>query len=159
MRNDSGFTLLEVMVAALIVGTSLFALVGMQAFSFGRNVDGREVTTASNLAADMIDRIEFNRRNVAAYTGIDTNVPTTLPPTSQPMARGDYQQWQTLLANSGLRNAQGIVAVTLQDPDPATNPTSIGRRLVTVSVNYTANKTSGGTRPVTIVINTVVAPE
>ena len=39
------------------------------------------------------------------------------------------------LASSGLSGVMGTVAVALQDANPVGNPTSLGRRLVTVTVH------------------------
>ena len=39
----------------------------MQGISLGKNVDANELTLATNLAADMVERIQFNRRNAIIY--------------------------------------------------------------------------------------------
>lgn len=160
IHNVNGFSLLEGMIAAAIVGTGLLALLGMQASSLTHNVDAKDLTTATNLAADMVERIAFNRKNAAIYHGIDTMNGSTQPPTSQVMARGDYTQWSALLAGSGLSNAGGVVQVQLQDLNPATNTTSLGRRLVTVSVSWSAKREGTSSRRArTVSLATVVAPE
>jgi type IV pilus assembly protein PilV len=159
LKQTNGFTLIEGMIAAAIVAVGLLALSGMQSNSLGRNVDAKDLTTVTNLAADMVERIEFNRKRVAAYGGINSTNVATKPPTAELMARGDYEQWAALLASSGLSGVMGTVAVALQDANPVGNPTSLGRRLVTVTVSWSATTQGAGTRTRTVSLSTVVAPE
>ncbi|HSL02903.1 MAG TPA: prepilin-type N-terminal cleavage/methylation domain-containing protein [Nitrospiraceae bacterium] len=159
LKHTNGFTLIEGMIAAAMIAVGLLALSGMQANSLGRNVDAKDLTTVTNLAADMVERIEFNRKRVAAYSGINSANVTTKPSTAELMARGDYEQWAALLTSSGLSGVTGTVAVTLQDANPATSPTSLGRRLVTVTVSWSAVAQGTGTRTRTVSLSTVVAPE
>ena len=72
LRAQSGFSLIEGMIAAVVLALGLLALSGIQAISFGGNVDAKELTRVTNMAADMVERIQFNRRNVAVYNNIDT---------------------------------------------------------------------------------------
>ena len=60
------------MFAAVVLAIGLLALAGMQGISLGKNVDANELTLATNLAADMVERIQFNRRNAIVYQSIDT---------------------------------------------------------------------------------------
>ena len=160
LEGQSGFTLIEGMIAAVIVAVGLLALSGMQASSLGHNVDAKDLTKVTSLASDMVERIEFNRKRVTAYNGVNTTNLLTMPPTSEVMARGDYTQWAALLANSGLSNIAGTVTVTLQDLDPTTNSTSLGRRQVVVAVSWSAKKEGTSvSRTRTVSMATVVAPE
>ncbi len=155
--TQSGFTLVEGMIAAVILGAGLLALSGMQAISFGRNVDANELTRVTNLAVDMIERIQFNRRNVAAYNNIDTLNAGTQPPTSQPMARGDYAQWQALLNASGLTGVRGLVTVTAIGPvTPPLNQNSV---TVTITWSGSVRGETSVTRNKALTLTTVVAPE
>ncbi len=154
---QSGFTLIEGMIAAVVLGAALLALSAMQAISFGRNVDANELTRVTNLAADMLERIQFNRRNVLAYNNIDTMNAATQPPTSQPMARGDYAQWQALLSSSGLAGVQG--RVTVAAIGPTTPP--LNQNVVTVTITWSGS-VRGETsvmRNKAVTLTTVVAPE
>ena len=159
VKHSNGFTLIEGMIAAAIIAVGLLALSGMQSNSLGRNVDAKDLTTVTNLAADMVERIEFNRKRVAAYSGINSTNVATKPPTTEPMARGDYEQWAAMLTSSGLSVVTGTVTVTLQDLNPALNPTSLGRRLVTVAVSWSATTQGVGARTRTVSLSTVVTPE
>ena len=157
LTSQSGYTLIEGMIAAIVLAVGLLAVAGMQGISLGRNVDANELGRVTNLAADMVERIQFNRRNATAYNNIDTLNAATQPPTTQPMARGDYTQWQALLGASGLTGLQGLVTVTATGP---TNP-SLNQSLVTVRINWSGSVRSdvSMTRNKTVALATVVAPE
>lgn len=118
------------------------------------------------MASDMIERIQFNRFNVAAYHGIDTAAPTPCgqSATAQPMARGDCLQWQTMLNNSGLTGMTGTVVLT--PIPPAADPLNLNRTTVQVSVRWTggmATSTGQGltklSRPKSVTLTTVIARE
>jgi len=153
--EEGGFTLIETMLATLLVTVGMIALAGMIEMSLGRNLDANEISLATNLTVDMMERIQFNRKNVTAYNGalnngIDTLNAATKPPTTQPMARGDYEQWSARLTASGLPNIQGTVTVTTVGP---TNP-PLNQSQVTVRVRWTGKLRS---RAMSVV--TIVAPE
>jgi len=160
-KNDSGFTLIESMVAAVILAVGLLALSGMQAMSLKRNINGSEMTRVSNLAADMVERIQFNRRNVTAYHNINVSSGVTTCPatTVNVMANGDCNQWRTLLINSGLNNIVGTVV--LNPAPPALDPLGLTRSTVTVRLDWTTNSNvgTGSLTAKIITLVTVVAPE
>jgi type IV pilus assembly protein PilV len=160
--GQSGFTLIESMVAMAILATGLLALAAMQSISLTRNVDSTELTRATNLAADMMERVQNNRQNVGQYA-IDTSNGTPCPqsPVTQPMAKGDCDQWVQLLANpqaSGLANVRGVIVV------PATPAGTLNMLLnaypVTVTISWTgaAGETKVA-RPKQITLTTTVSPE
>jgi type IV pilus assembly protein PilV len=153
------------MVAAVILTIGLLALTGMQSFSLRKNVDANNQTRVTNLAADMLERIQFNRRNAASYNNI--SVSSLGPPTDQPcpttavnvMANGDCTQWRTLLLSTNLQNITGTV--TLSNPTPPT-PDPLGLNRNTVTVRVTWNEAAGvdvTATTKTVTLATVVAPE
>jgi type IV pilus assembly protein PilV len=160
-HGQSGFTLIEGMVAAAILAIGLLALSGMQAMSLTKNVGANELTRVSNLAADMVERIQFNRRNVTAYHNINVSSGTTTCPDTavNVMANGDCTQWRTLLLNSGLSNVVGTV--TLNPAPPTVDALGLTRSTVTVQLSWLGNSNVGGgaamTKSTTLV--TVVAAE
>lgn len=155
LAGQSGFTLIEGMLAAIVLAVGLLAVAGMQGISLSRNVDANEISRVTNVAADMVERIQFNRRNATAYNNIDTLNAATQPPTTQPMARGDYTQWQALLNASGLTGVQGLVTVA------ATGPANLNQSQVTVRINWTGSVKSetSARRSKTVVLTTIIAPE
>ena len=116
IRQEQGFTLIEVMVSAAILAIGLLGLAAMTTLSFTRNSDSSEITTATNLAAELVERMQFNRRNlVNGYNGINLTAANpalcTQNALAQPVARGDCLQWQTRLFAAGLVGVTARVAV------------------------------------------------
>ena len=162
--DQRGFTLLEALIAMVILSFGLLGLAGMQIMALSFNVDAKELGVAANNAAEMLERIHYNRQNVTAYNGIDTTMtsPTDCPnaQAGQTTALGDCLQWQAGLNNSGLSSVQGLVTVA------ATGPVALSQNQVVVRVNW-MTKQVGGTlggqgrkreRMATVVLQTVVSP-
>ncbi len=70
-RRSSGFSIIEVLVALLVLAIGLLGLAALQAQGLRFNHDAYVRTQATNLAYDIIDRMRANRTNVAAYTAAD----------------------------------------------------------------------------------------
>ena len=162
INHQSGFTLIEGMIASAILSIGILALAGMQGIALTRNVDSTELTRATNLAAEIIERIQYNRKNIAQYA-IDSASATPCPQNAatQAMAKGDCDQWVALLSNpqaSGLVGVRGVIAV------PATPAGILGTLLnqypVTVTVSWTgAAGVTKVARPKQVVLTTTVSPE
>ncbi len=58
--GDAGFTLIEVMIAAIILAVGLLAIANMLDIALSRNVDAKRMTTGTNMAIEMLERIRFN---------------------------------------------------------------------------------------------------
>ena len=157
--NEQGFSLLEGMLAAVLLGTGLLAMSAMQGIAFVKNVDSSELTRITTLASDMMERIQFNRRNAISYNGINTQSATncnTISATTQPQARGDCLLWDSLVDGTQLQNVQGTVTVS-----NIIAPTVLGQRNVTVTISWVGSLNSDSTvkRARSLTINRVVAPE
>ena len=159
--RDEGFTLIESMVAAVILTIGLLALTGMQSFSLRKNVDANNQTRVTNLAADMLERIQFNRRKAANYHNINVSAGATTCPTAAAdvMANGDCTQWRTLLLGSNLQNIAGTVILSNPTP-PAPDPLGLNRNTVTVVVTWNESASDGvAAAAKTVSLAKVVAPE
>ena len=162
INNQTGFTLVEGMIAGAILSIGVLALAGMEGIALTRNVDSTELTRATSLAAEMIERIQYNRKNIAQYA-IDTSNATPCPQSAvtQAMAKGDCDQWIALLSNpqaSGLVNVRGVITVPVAPV--GTVATLLNQYPVTVTVSWTG--ASGDTkvaRPKQVVLTTIVSPE
>ena len=157
--NEQGFSLLEGMLAAVLLGTGLLAMSAMQGIAFVKNVDSSELTRITTLASDMMERIQFNRRNAFSYNGINTQSATncnTINATTQQQARGDCLLWDTLVDSTQLQNIQGLVTVS-----NIIEPAVLGQRNVTVTISWMGSLKSDSTvkRARSLTINRVVAPE
>lgn len=166
LRQERGFTLIEAMLSSVILGIGLLGLAAMMTLSFTRNSDGNEVTAATNLAAELVERMQFNRRNlVNGYNGINLISANPLlcvqNPVTQPVARGDCLQWQARLFASGLVGVQANVAVAL------VGPVGLNQNNINVNVTWTGSSRNtiaggsaawvAGTKAITL--NAIIAPE
>ena len=158
-QGEEGFSLLEGMLSAVILGTGLLAMSAMQSIALVKNVDANELTRVTSVASDMMERVYFNRRNAVSYNGIDTQNSTTCNNinATQVQAKGDCLIWQGLLTNTQLQNVRGQVLVDLN----AFGPPALGQRNVTVTITWFGSMNSGSTikRQRSITLNRVVAPE
>jgi type IV pilus assembly protein PilV len=166
IRQEKGFTLIEAMLSSAILAVGLLGLAGMTTLSFTRNSDGNEMTVATNLAAELVERMQFNRRNlVNGYNGI--NLASANPALctqnalTQPVARGDCLQWQARLFASRLVGVQAQVAVA------AVGPVTLNQNNIGVTVTWTGSSRNtiagGGAAWVpgakAVTLNTMIAPE
>jgi len=147
------------MLSAVILGTGLLAMSGMQAIALVKNVDANELTRITSVASDMMERIYFNRRNAVSYNGIDTQSATncnSISPTTQSQARGDCLLWDSLVDGTQLQNVKGTVLVS-----NVIAPTVLGQRTISVTITWLGSMNSGSTtkRPRSLTLNRVIAPE
>jgi type IV pilus modification protein PilV len=140
--------MIEGMVALTVLSIGLFGIAGMLDMAISRNTDASQVSVATNLGTEMMERIRFNHYNAAAYNGIDTTNLATRPPATQPMAMGDFDQWRARLNATGLSNIRGLVNVG------TTGPSAMNQSQVSVQVSW-----RGGIRSQTLIVSTIFAPE
>jgi len=128
MKNNSGFTLIEVLIAMLVLAVGLLGLAGLQAVSLRNNLSAYNRTQATQLAYDMADRM---RANVADTSNLATSIYNTVAPTAgtvqsdckpasappspatctpQDMARNDLYEWNCAVAGG---NACGNIVALL----------------------------------------------
>jgi type IV pilus assembly protein PilV len=113
MTRESGFTLLEVLIAVLLIGLGLLAVAGLQTTAIKGNSFARETTLATQLAEEMVERIRVNALTTPElYNGINTSAACS----GVNPALGDCQQWAAALAASRLPAVRGQVAVAVVDP-------------------------------------------
>lgn len=133
--GQSGFTLLEVLIALLVLSIGLLGLAGLQAKGLRYNQSAYLRSVATAQAYNMADRIRANRAGASAgdydnvsglpsYTNCDTNACTPAQ-----MAAFDVYQWNTDNKNA-LPSGQG--RVTVQNANP---------RVLTVTVMWDDQRT------------------
>lgn len=158
-RTQSGFTLLEIMVAIVVLSLGLLGLAGLQAASLRNNQTAYYRGIATLQAYDMADRIRANLAGVRAgnyklLTGIPAN-PGCFTTGCSPadMAITDQFQWNT--ANAALLpDGEGIVACA--DGPPAAGCTDdTGTWAFEITVRWT-ERTEIGSGPRSFV--TRIAP-
>ncbi|MEO8019279.1 MAG: type IV pilus modification protein PilV [Pseudomonadota bacterium] len=100
---ERGATLIEVLVALLVLSIGLLGVAALQVSALQTNQSAHVRSQASVLAYDIADRMRANRA-VALAGGY--NVVYTVTPTGTNLNQLDLQNWKTALANT-LPTGQG----------------------------------------------------
>lgn len=119
-QKQSGFSLIEVMVTAVILSGSLLGIAQLQATSVRNTQDAFYRATANTLAYDIIDRMRANRSISAATTNYAINIGDAVVAsdcesaacTPAQLAVYDIEAWKYLLANN-LPGGDGAIAVVV----------------------------------------------
>jgi len=96
-----GFTLIEIMVAVVVLAIGLLGLAGLQATSLRFNNSAYHRSQATNLAYDMADRMRANRQAAPTYDTGGMLDPLDCEPPSLPtgdLVGQDRLAWRTALA-------------------------------------------------------------
>lgn len=110
VKNRRGFTLIEVLVALLILSVGLLGLAGLQGRGLRDNHSALLRSQAVNQAEDILDRMRANR--AAAVNGaydIDLGDGAAAP-TYTGLVLTDLQEWKAMLAAS-LPAGDGSIAM------------------------------------------------
>lgn len=98
--EQSGFTLLEVMVAIIVLSLGLLGLAGLQAATLRNNQTAHYRAIAIQQTYDMADRLRANQAGVIAgnYNNLDASIPASPDCvagvcTPANMAVADHSQW------------------------------------------------------------------
>ena len=133
LHGQRGFTLLEVLVAILVVAGGLLGLAALMNASLRNNQSANAQTQAVWLAYDMLDRLRADRVNALGAAGSNYNVALGAAPASSaafPLAQ--LKEWRGLLL-ANLPAGDGSVLVT-----------SATTREVTVVVQWNDSRVKGG---------------
>lgn len=120
-NNQHGFSMLEVLIAMVIVATALFGTAGMQVHAMRMNQSGQFRTQAIFLAADIAERMEANKAAAVAgnYAVASTNVIGAAAAdcastvcNSAALASWDINQWETAIVSLALPQASWQISQT-----------------------------------------------
>lgn len=111
--KQSGFTLLEILVAMLVMSIGLLGLAGLMTSSMRNNLSASHRTQATWMAYDIIDRMRANRASAVAggyatAMGTAANCTTAVPSGTIPAQ--DIAAWKNQLA-CALPAGNGSIAV------------------------------------------------
>lgn len=147
-KKHSGFTLLEVMVAIVVLSLGLLGLAGLQAASLRNNQTAYYRGIATQQAYDIADRLRANLAGVRAgnYNNLTAVIPTDpacflAGCTIANMAVTDHFQWNTTNA-ALLPNGVGTV-VCADGPATAGCTAATGNWVFNITVSWT-ERTEGG---------------
>jgi len=122
MKKHSGFTLIEVLIAMLVLAVGLLGLAGLQTVSLRNNLSAYNRTQATQLAYDIADRMRANNleraklatstyRTVTPANGVAVAVcKTDTGCSSVQMANNDLFEWNCAVAGG---NACGNIVALL----------------------------------------------
>lgn len=117
MKTNNGFTLIEVLVAVIILAIGLLGLAGIQTVGLKNNQSAYMRSQATQLAYDIADRMRANVAGAATYTAIDppdaaetASCKTAAGCTPAQLAQTDLYQWNTTLTNI-LPGGSGTIAL------------------------------------------------
>ncbi|WP_132976018.1 type IV pilus modification protein PilV [Thiobaca trueperi] len=98
--RQRGFTLIEVLIAALVLSVGLLGLAGLQSVSLKLNQGSYLRTQATNLAYEITDAMRANRDKVAAYKGNAEaeECEGDFTRTGSNIAEDDFNEWANRLA-------------------------------------------------------------
>ena len=170
-RGEGGFSLLEVLIANIMLAIGLLAIAAMQDVALSRNATSKQLSVATSLATEMMERIRYNSPANATpipaggflYNGIQACSDLANCPGGEAAgnatalnnltANGDFTQWaarlkaRDALGNLLLPNAVGQVI------SQAIGPASMNQVQVIVNLQWQV-----GIVPKTIAMNTIVSP-
>ena len=155
MRAQSGFTLIEALVSAIILSIGILGIVSLLSMSKVSQHEGVQRVRAVSLADDMIERIRRNPAAMAVYdigltaplgNGSSGNEPSedcnASACTTDEMAAHDLWAWERLLDGTS-------ATVTNDDGDPVN---TVGMRNVRACIEFTADTGKVNTGIVDIVL-------
>jgi type IV pilus assembly protein PilV len=171
MRRTKGFSLVEVMVALVVLSVGLLGMAKMQALALSNTTSARMRSIAALEAASLASTMSADRTywtsitadpNVAFSAGAITSkadatlLRGTCPCTPAQIARQDLDEWLTDL-NLQLPNAQGQINCAAPTGPPAPTPASC-----TIALNWTEKQVISNsqqtTAPATINYTLYVEP-
>lgn len=154
-RFQRGFSMIELLVAVLVMGVGVLGVTGLQMVSLQNNRDALMRTEALQMAYDILDRVRVNPGAGvpgAAYDGIDFDDAAVAPAdcvanncTAAQMTAFDVAMWKCTLgghnteaACTAMRTALLLPPITSQPglPDGNGQITVSGAGVVNVSVRW-----------------------
>lgn len=132
MNKNTGFTLIEVLIAMLVLAVGLLGLAGLQATSLKNNQSAYNRSQATQLAYIMADRMRANVAGKATYiNGTATaraGCLNTTGCTPSNMAEYDLLEWNS------------IISLTLPSGTGTISPPLLPTGVYTITINWDDNR-------------------
>jgi|SRR6056297_599826 len=116
VARSSGFTLLEVLIALVVLSIGLLGIAGLQGIGLKSSHGAYLTSQASLLAYDMADRIRANPQTLVTYNGFNSsNVDCAAALPTTPLATADLAEWACAVSEllpAGTGTINGIEDVT-----------------------------------------------
>ncbi|MEI6267316.1 MAG: type IV pilus modification protein PilV [Methylococcaceae bacterium] len=107
MNKNAGFTLIEVLIAMVVLAVGLLGLAGLQVTSLRNNQSAYNRSQATQLAYELADRMRANAAGQATYTAIlpssataKATCLTTSGCSPAEMAENDLFEWNRAVKNN-----------------------------------------------------------
>lgn len=148
---ESGFSMIEILVTIVIISIALLGSAGLQAYSLKTNQGGQFRNQAAFLVADIVERMEANKKYAAdtaaltaygdsASTATSTTDCSSTNCTSAQLAAYDITQWKANIA-SAVPSGTGTVAISGVAGNPATYSITVNWLDRKTNTTYTAAST------------------
>ncbi|NCO52453.1 MAG: type IV pilus modification protein PilV [Deltaproteobacteria bacterium] len=156
IKQNAGFTLIEVLVALVILSVGLLGVASMQLNGLRGNHTAYLRSQGLQYAYEVLDMMRANRANAISATASNNYViaagedPATLGKTGVTLS--DLNEWLaglggTTNVNSGLPGGQGAISVTAIDENADSNPDTW---LVRITVSWVSNNADDATPAVVV---------
>lgn len=117
-RLESGFSLIEVMVALVVLLVGMLGVMSMQYYAVGGNKSSRELRVATNTTGDLIEVLK-----ATDYASITANTDAPLSATETSLSGGvNFTRRWWVVANCASLNANGNTCANAPAPACATIP-------------------------------------
>lgn len=130
LKNELGFTLVEIMIALGILSYGILAVASMQSTSLLGTSRSNSVTTATNIAMDRMERLlalPFTTiTNLSPSEGTETNFPTASP--ALPVNIEGFD-WSVGPGPSPIQASTRLITVSVKSKDTNTPVTLTSIRL------------------------------
>lgn len=112
--RQHGFSMVEVLVALLILSIGLLGLAGMQTRSVQMNQSAAQSSQANFLAYDILDRMRANR-NAAVNGDYNRTLTQPVPTATNTLANRDLREWLIMIVGA---NVEGTAVPGLLPQQP-----------------------------------------
>jgi len=124
-KKPDGFSLIEVLIALVILSIALLALAGLMASTTTNNAGGSHLTEAATLAQDMLERLRLTPLNILNDNGVAAGAPQTDYPPSPTATNFTYTRTWTCSQNIPASGNLHTITVTVSWVDSTAHSITI----------------------------------